>query len=244
MLIISLVLLQLIIFAGLIFFFKRILDRNVVSATRHLEELNQNYERKDNEVNRLLGEAKQKSEETVTKARQEAEREKSEILKKAEAERDKILGQARTQGEDIMQQADKSRQLLISELGERISKEAIDKACELIQNNLPEQFKRGVHSQWTEELIDESFDQLKHLQIPEEVKEIRITSAFPLNEEQRKSLSKRIKQLLNREVTLKEETDPKIVAGLVVVIGSLVLDGSLKNRIQEQTKIIRKENGK
>lgn len=119
---------------------------------------------------------------------------------------------------------------------ERIAKGAVEKACELIQNTLPEKFKQDVHSQWTEELIADSLDELRHLHIPEDANEAMITSAFPLNNEQRKNLSKKLKQLLNRDVEIKEKTDPKVIAGIVVSIGDLVLDGSLRNKIKEQAR--------
>ena len=55
-----------------------------------------------------------------------------------------------------------------------------------------------------------------------------------LKHKARKHLSKRLKQLLGREVKLKEEVDSKVVVGLIVTVGSLVLDGSLKNKIRQQ----------
>lgn len=243
MLLISVVLLQIIIFIGLIFVFRRVLNRNVIVATKHLEELNVDYDRKEREVNKRLEESKHKSEEMVAKAREEAEKESSRIIKEAETERDRILKEARVGSEDIMQQADKSRQLLLSELDERIAKEAINKASELIQHTLPEEFKRDIHSQWIEELTEASLNQITRLRIPKDVKEVKITSAFSLREEERKNLSKKLKELLQRNVTLKEEVDLNIVAGIIVTVGSLVLDGSLKNKIREQAESIKTGNG-
>ena len=242
MLIASLILFQILIFTGLIFIFRRILNKNVVSATRHLEELNQDYSKKEKEIDRQLEEARKKSEEMLAKAGEEAERQKNHIIKEVEIERDKILNQSRIKSEEIIQQADKSRQLLVSELDERIAKEAVDKACELIQDTLPEEFKHDIHSRWTEELIEDSFSRLERLRIPEEIQEAKITSAFSLNERQRKDFSKKINKMLKHDVTLKEEIDPKLVAGIIVTIGSLVLDGSLRNKIKEQAKSAKYEN--
>ena len=47
MLIVSLIILQLLIFAVLISIFKKIMTQNVASATEHLDELNQDYEKKE-----------------------------------------------------------------------------------------------------------------------------------------------------------------------------------------------------
>ena len=244
MLIVLVILLQVVIFIGLIAVFRRVLNQNVVSATQHLEELNEEYDKKELEIGKRLEEAKLKYEEAMTKAQEEAEKEKTAILKETEAEKDKILNQARTSSEEIIQQAEKSRQLLLSELDERIAKEAINKACELIQDTLPEHFKRDIHSQWIKELTESSFDRLAQLRLPEGIKEVKITSAFSLKEEERKDLFKKLKKILGRDVYLKEEIDTKVVAGIIVAIGSLVLDGRIKNKIKEKAERIRHESDK
>jgi len=236
MLIASLIFLLLIIFAVLIFVFRKVMTQNVTLATQHLEELNQDYTRKEQEVSRQLEEAKIKSQEIIASATQEAEKLKLDIIQNAEKERDNIVNQARTQSEEIIQQADKSRQQLLSELEQRIAKEAVNKACELIQDTLPGQFKQDVHAHWIDDLLEEGFTKLERLHIPDDLHEVKVTSAFSITEEQRKNLAKKLKATLGREVTLKEEVDSKVVAGLIITIGSLVLDGSLKNRIQEKAR--------
>lgn len=243
MFIASLIVFQVIIFIGLIYFLQRILGGNVVSATRHLDELNRDYDKKERELARQIEEIKQKSESTVSKARSEAESQKTQIIKETEAEREKILAEARAKSEETIKQADRSRQALLSELEDRISREAITKACELIENTLPEEFKQNVHSLWIGDLIANGFNQMENLNISGEIKEVKIISAFPLNTEQRKDLFKRIKSLLGHDIALKEEVDPKIVAGIVVTIGSLVLDGSLRNKIQGQANDISQKAG-
>ncbi|MCX5692494.1 MAG: hypothetical protein NTX47_02230 [Candidatus Omnitrophica bacterium] len=221
MLIASLVLLQIVIFGGLIFILRRILNQNVILATKHLDELNQDYSKKEQDLQKRLEDLKQKTQEILSKAQGEAQQLKESIIKQAEKERDDILSKTRVKGEEMMKQADKSRQLLISEIEERIAREAVSKACELTQYVLPEEFKQIVHIHWLNELIKNGFNQLERLSVAEDIHEINIKSAFDLNEEQRKLLSKKIKEVLSRDITL---------------IGSLVLDGSFKNKIQEQAK--------
>jgi F0F1-type ATP synthase delta subunit len=236
MLIFSLILLLVLLTAGMILMMRNIMNQNVIAATRHLDELSQDYLKKEEEVNRRLDETKQKCQEMLGVAQQEAEKLREETRKEIEEEKEKVLNQARTQGESVVQQAEKSRQLLLAEINDRIDKEAINKACELIQNTLPERFKQDVHGHWVEELIKEGFGHLKNLRIPEDIQEVKISSAFVLAEEERKTLHKKIKEALGRDCGFKEEVDPRVVAGLVITIGSLVLDGSLKNKIQEQAK--------
>lgn len=236
MLIVSLIFLQVIMFAGMIFFLKRIMTNNVTLATKHLEEMNQEYAKKEEDVTRQLDEAKETYQDTITKARQEAEALRSKTVKEASAESENILKMARDKASEIVQQADKTRDRLLLDVDEKIARCAIDKATELIHHTLPEKFLKEVHSQWFADLIGSGFARVERLNIDKNAKEIRIVSAFEIDGDQRKELMKKIKGILGRDVEIAEKVDPKIVAGIVIHIGNLVLDGSLKNRIQEQAK--------
>jgi len=70
------------------------------------------------------------------------------------------------------------------------------------------------------------------------LKQVRIVAAFPLTQEQREVLFKKLADIVGPEVKLKEAVDKKLVAGLSIEMGELVLDGSLKNKIQEGPKVL------
>ncbi len=236
MLIVSMLVMMVVIFGGLILVLRKVLSQNVTMATRHLEQLNDDYTQKEEGLKRQLDDVRQKSEEIIRKAQEEAAQARAQMMKDAEAQKVKLLQETHTQAEELMQQADKSRQMLLDDIKDRIAKEAVDKACELIQETLPEQFKFKVHEHWMEELMESGFAQLERLKIPEDIKEVKITCAFALNEGQHKSLTQKLKEALGKDITLKEEIDPRVVAGFIIHIGSLVLDGSLKHKIQERAR--------
>ena len=242
MIIFSLILLQVMIFVGLIVVLRRILTQNVVLATRHLDEMSQEFARKEIEATQRLEEAKQKAQEMINQARQQAEDTKAQLLKEGQEEADKLVKEARTHSEDIIRQAEKSRQLLLAEINDRIAKEAINKACELVQFTLPEQFKVEVHAHWVGELLQSGFGHMARLNIPGDVQEAKLSTAFALSPEDRTMIAKKLKEVLGRDVTIKEEVDPGIVAGIVIAIGSTVLDGSLRNKIRERSKNISHED--
>lgn len=236
MLAFSLIFLQIVIFAGMIFILKKIMSTNVTMATKHIEEMSQEYLKKEEEVSRRLEEAKRTSEDMVSKAIQEADTVKTRKLNEAENESIRIIEEARTKSEEIMQLADKSRERLLGELDDRIAIAAIDKSVELIHDILPEKFVKDVHAHWVVDLMDHAFAGIEKLNIPKDLKEIRVVSAFELTPDQRGMLLKKLKDSLSYDSPVKEETDPRLVAGLVLHFGSLVLDGSLRSRIRERAK--------
>jgi F0F1-type ATP synthase membrane subunit b/b' len=233
MLIFSLVLLQILIFSSLVFFLRKILNRNVSSATAHLEQLTAEYTKKEDQVKKQLEEAKLKSQEIIANAKREAQEQRVSILTQAQEQRDKILSDAQGKAEEMVQQADRTRQALLAEINQKIEAKALEQAVELVQQALPEHIRKEIHQSWLEEVISGSLEQLDRLHIPKGVTEARVSSAFALSAKQSQDLNAKIKEKLGHKIELKQEVDPAVIAGLVVNIGSLVLDGSLRFKIQE-----------
>jgi F-type H+-transporting ATPase subunit delta len=69
-----------------------------------------------------------------------------------------------------------------------------------------------------------------------------VTSATPLSGGQLKSLADTLKQKIGKTVTLTEHVDPSLIGGLVVKVGSQMIDSSLKTKLQAM-KIAMKEVG-
>ena len=231
------IVLQLIIFFVLTFFLRKMMAKNIILATQHLEGMSKDYADKEREVRAELQESKEKAKLITIKANSEAEQFKDKTMKKAETERDSILKQARNQSEDLIQQADKTRKNLIAEAERKIENETINKACEIIENVLPEKFRLDVHSLWVKDLIDNDFVKVDNLLIPEDIDAIKIVTAFPLDDQQREELSLKMKSFLDRGVKFIEKVDPTIIVGIIIFVGSFVLDGSLKNKIDENLKL-------
>jgi F0F1-type ATP synthase membrane subunit b/b' len=236
MLMVSFIIFQVIVFAGLIIMLRKIMTQNVISATQHIDELNQDYTKKDEDINRRWQETKEKAEQTIRQAEAEAEKVKADSLKAAEAEREQILKAARVKSEEMVEQADKSCHAMFSEIDQRVAKEAKNKAVDLIHDVLPDKLKQSVHNEWVEGLIANGFSHLHNIGIPDNVSEVSVFAAFPLTQAQRKELAEKLSSVLNRPITLKEEVEPKLIAGLIVKIASLVFDGTLKNKIMEKAR--------
>jgi F-type H+-transporting ATPase subunit delta len=78
--------------------------------------------------------------------------------------------------------------------------------------------------------ISKFFDELKDA--AEGVVDVTVTSAAPLGEEQQRTLSQALAKRLKREVRLHTATDPELIGGAVLRAGDLVIDGSLRSRLE------------
>ena len=59
-----------------------------------------------------------------------------------------------------------------------------------------------------------------------------VTSAFALNDGQVTALKETLKASVGKDVTLQQRVDPSLLGGLVVKVGSRMIDSSLKTKLQ------------
>ncbi len=207
--------------------------RNLSHATAHLTELNQDYTQKLDEAKKRLQEAERYYDESILKAKTDAEKLRGQILKEARAEEETVLGASRKQSTDIVEQAHRAREAIVKEMDEKVEERAVVRACELVQEILPGEISRELHDKWFAELSKNGFEALKRLNLPPDLEEGQVLTAFPLTPEQKTLLEKKIKSEIGRPVRLVEKKDPGLIAGIRILIGGVAIDGSLKFKIEE-----------
>ena len=65
---------------------------------------------------------------------------------------------------------------------------------------------------------------------------VRITSAIKLDGDTVKSLGDRIGKQVDRQVEVSTAVDPDILGGVVLQVGNVILDASIKNRLEQLRK--------
>jgi F-type H+-transporting ATPase subunit delta len=78
--------------------------------------------------------------------------------------------------------------------------------------------------------ISARFDELKDE--AEGVVDVTVTSAAPLDDSQRGKLAAALERRLGRSVRLQCATDPALIGGAVLRAGDMVIDGSLRGRLE------------
>jgi len=68
------------------------------------------------------------------------------------------------------------------------------------------------------------------------VMEIEVKTAVPLTNSEKENLAQTFTKRLNKPVNIKNIIDPEVIGGMVIKSGDLMIDASLKSRIQELLK--------
>ena len=58
-----------------------------------------------------------------------------------------------------------------------------------------------------------------------------VTTAQPLSEMQQNTLGEQLRRAVGRRVTIALKVDPGLLGGMIVKVGSRMIDGSLKSRL-------------
>ena len=69
---------------------------------------------------------------------------------------------------------------------------------------------------------------------------VSVTSAVDLDDKLVKEIGKRIEEQTGRDVELSSQVDPYVLGGLVVRVGNMVLDASIRNRLEQLRKQVAK----
>lgn len=64
------------------------------------------------------------------------------------------------------------------------------------------------------------------------IAEITVTAAFPLDEEQREKIKKKMAEITGKKIEMSEKVDSSLVGGVVVDYGDTRMDGSVKTRLE------------
>jgi F-type H+-transporting ATPase subunit delta len=64
----------------------------------------------------------------------------------------------------------------------------------------------------------------------------RVTSAAPIGEKDLATLRKSLSMATGNEITFSVDTDPGLLAGVIVQIGSMVYDGSIRAQLEEMRR--------
>jgi F-type H+-transporting ATPase subunit delta len=69
---------------------------------------------------------------------------------------------------------------------------------------------------------------------------VSVTAAVELDEELVKGIGERIEEQTGRQVELSSNVDPDVLGGLIVRVGNMVLDASVRNRLERIRKQVAK----
>lgn len=231
---IQLLIINVLIFAGLILFLRFIFSRGLNTAVSKLNQLQEENSARESQLNQELRRAQEESEAQIKRGKEEVEAIIEEAKKEGMVSRLKTEEEARSQAEKIILQAKEEAKKFREGAQKDIENQALGFAVELIKNTFTGENNTLAHKQFVDEVIEE-IARIPKDKFSSSADTVKIISALPLDGPARDSLKRILSGKLGAFDT-KEETDNSLICGLVVEMRGLVVDGSLRNRLNRAIK--------
>jgi len=240
MLIVQFIILNFIITGVIIFFLHKVLIGTTQGAVRRLNTETEAARVKQAELNQKIKEANEELEKRKIEAEKLVKQMLEEGEEKAKEERQKVLNKARAEAEDVVNKAQRTKDAVRMEIEKEMQLKLTDECAKIFNMILSEKSSKV----FSDHLVEEFVENLKTIdagQVSSEVSTIDIFTAAVLLPDAQGRIEQVLNDKLKRPVKFVYHVDPKIVGGVSLKFGSLVLDGSLKNIIQETNIKLKKQ---
>jgi len=166
-------------------------------------------------------------------------------LKRAGAEAEQMLQDAKTQAMNIRTAAieeakHRARQLLLeaeqgklqlkAEVARELNGQAVQQACASLRTLLPQALLTALHGALVDELLT-ALNGLDTAPLQGHLERVVVVTGQPIAEADAKRLAQWTATAFGRGMTVEMKTEPTLLAGCVVQLGTTVVDNSLPNRL-------------
>lgn len=239
MLLWQLILIQIITFIIIIVFLRLLFSRHLSFALRRLQQLHQQNLEKEVALNKELEQAKEGRRQEIEKGRDEAKKIREFAQTEAEKIREEAVLKAQQESCAIVSEANIEKERLKKEATAQIEESAILLATEMIRQIFSKKLIEVLHLKLVDELIEE-LHKIEKKQFQTKVDRFQIITGYSLLDNQKATIRDILFDKTGHKAELEEKVDEEIISGLIINLGSLVLDGSLSNKLRKIIPYLKK----
>ena len=233
------IILQVFVFIVVVIVLKRILLNDTMNAVARIRQVEAEVRKKEEAIRREIEEHEREFQQKSAEAREKAQRDKEAAERDLAKAREAILADAKRESERIIGDAQINKERMRREIFEEMSNTAMDYTRQIFDLVFSEKIGASINRQFVDELI-EALEGMDEAAITVESGEREFVSSHPMDADQKKKLEAVLSQKLGAEIRVAEKVDPKLLAGLLIRIGGLEIDGSLLNRFQEAAEEVKR----
>lgn len=241
MAIIAFIIINLVTFVALALVLRKIIFSSSYDETKRLQQLNIENTKKANELDEKIEDAEKKYKEKITQAGDEIRKMKEKAKEEAQQIREDTLAKIREEKGRLIGQALNAKEKLREEIEGELLEKSIGFAKRILEEILGSPYRRLVY----DSLIEEIFNDLSQID-QDAFKDVDWTSLVPqvktsheMSSVQRERLEQILFEKSGKRIGIVPMVDKTLIAGIIVQIGSLMIDGSLAAKFRKTAEDIK-----
>lgn len=238
---IYLVLFQVAVFVVLVIGMKQLLLRDTLKAAGKLRDAEADLSRKEEAVRKRIEENEAEFRRKSAEAQETLTRTKEAMEKDVARSRDTLLEEARKERDRILDEATRNKEKLRQELIREAQVQTLEHAGRVYEMVFSAELGRTLDHAFLDELLA-ALDDMDSSSITISAPAIEVISSHPLEAVHRERLKEIVLRKFNVKLDTRETVVPDLIAGIKIKLGSLEIDGSLKNRFNEAIEQLKSEH--
>ncbi|MBU0895466.1 MAG: F0F1 ATP synthase subunit delta [Candidatus Omnitrophica bacterium] len=231
----QLVIVQVVTFVAIVFVLRKLLYSESVKEALRLKKLKEETAQKQQELQQKIDAAQDAYKEKMMEAEEVSRAYHLKSKEEAQELKKQILDKANEEAEQIVRSAFNAKEKMREEIAEEMRK----RMPMLISRIFKEFLSPAVRDVAHKELVRDVMDKIKKAEkitLKSRVDKGEIVSARPLSDNDKREIEMLIRNNLGYEVSLRGKEDSELVAGVIIKFGTILIDGSLDNRLKQVGK--------
>lgn len=238
MLLWQLIVIQVITFALLVIILRQFLYKQNSQALARLQQLYQENLKREEDLKKAQEEAEKELKEKTAQNNKEIVSLRAASEMEARRMQEEIIGKVKEEAKRMVIEAEAKKEQMRANLVSEMEEKALGLASDILQHIFTAQVAQGIHHSLIDEFIGE-IEKSDGQKLQLDVEAVEIAAPYPLTQLQEENLKKMLSSKMGRPVSIKGTIDQEIVAGMVVRMENLVLDGSLRNKLKGTLAYVR-----
>ena len=233
--IVYLIIIQVLVFAALVIFLRKMIYSSSSSASSKIQQMSAETERKSAELARQVSEVEEQCRQKIVEAEKAVKDKLAEAAEEAAQIKSGIIHKAQEEATAIITQAHSAKDRMRREIEEQMRSNCVPLALKLLNTVLTSDRSRLLHEAIIDEILGEIETQVKKSgwQIPDNVTQTEIITPYPLPPALIKKLAETLSNFAGRKLALEEVVNQEVLAGCIILAGTLTIDGSLTRRLED-----------
>ena len=227
------------VLAATVFVIRKLLLSDTAQAVNKIKQVETEVRKKEEGIRREIEEHEKEFLRKKAEAEADLQRQKGESEKEVNRLKDQVLADAKKEAERLVDQAKKNEEKVRKQIAQDMEEKAVDYGIQVVKLVFSEKMNEQLNGTFIDELLD-ALDGVDASSITVDAGQAQFTSSHPMLTAQKERLEKLLAEKFGVTIKVEEKVQKDLIAGLLFKLGSLEIDGSLTNRLQEAAAEMRK----